>query len=157
MNFTCPHSARLGPRRIPAIGGLIVLLVVLSTASATGVSGTIVRDSPTDLATMIHPSSAIGIGELAAARASLSAHHSALAEATPAGSPTPSLRASANMVWDAKDGYVLLFGGCNLYDGYVCDGQYLNDTWEFSSGTWTNLTPAISPPVLDGGSSMACD
>ncbi len=61
------------------------------------------------------------------------------------------------MVWDAKDGYVLLFGGCNLYDGYVCDGQYLNDTWEYSSGTWTNLTPAISPPVLDGGSSMAYD
>ena len=44
------------------------------------------------------------------------------------------------MVYDSLDGYVLLFGGYNESTGF-----FLNDTWEFSHGTWTELFPARAP------------
>jgi len=63
----------------------------------------------------------------------------------------PSPRAGAAMVYDATDGYTLLFGGCpswgGLYWSHVCTA--LGDTWILSNGTWTNLTATlpISPPA----------
>lgn len=54
-------------------------------------------------------------------------------------SPAPTARWGASMVYDAADGYVLLFGG-------GCNGQgYLGDTWEFHAGHWTELNPSVSP------------
>jgi hypothetical protein len=156
MNFNSPPSGRSGPRQIPAIACLIVIIVVSSTASATGVGGLVVKASTTDSAKVIHSLSAVGSNELASARASLSDPHHALAEVTPAGNTTPSLRASANMVWDARDGYVLLFGGCALSAEYICGGPDLNDTWEYVGGTWNELSPPESPPAM-GGSSMTYD
>ena len=50
----------------------------------------------------------------------------------------PSQRYDAGMVYDAADGYVLLFGGSGPYAA-------LNDTWEFTGGTWTQLTPTTAP------------
>src|SRR5690349_2026869 len=53
-------------------------------------------------------------------------------------SVSPSARYGAGMVYDAKDGYVLLFGGY--------DSQHdLNDTWMFLGGNWTKLSPPLSP------------
>src|SRR2546426_418399 len=54
-------------------------------------------------------------------------------------STSPSPRVLASMVYDAANGYVLLFGGLdgNLYP--------LGDTWEFHAGTWTQLFPSTSP------------
>ena len=64
----------------------------------------------------------------------------------------PSPRAGAMMVYDASDGYVLLFGGGGPPSG---GGWYeLGDTWTFSNGTWTNITAnlTVSPsPRSDGG------
>jgi len=48
----------------------------------------------------------------------------------------PSNRWGPNMVYDAKDGYVLLFGGSTNQ----------NYTWAFSDGKWTNLDLAVAPP-----------
>ncbi len=49
------------------------------------------------------------------------------------------------MVWDASDGYVLLFGGTSLT-------SYFSDTWTYSNGVWTNVTASLSggsPPNVD--------
>ncbi|HEV2316872.1 MAG TPA: kelch repeat-containing protein [Thermoplasmata archaeon] len=61
----------------------------------------------------------------------------------------PSARWSGAMVYDAKDGYSLLFGGGNR-------SALLNDTWAFRNGTWTQLFPPVSPPVR-GSASIAYD
>jgi len=54
------------------------------------------------------------------------------------------------MVYDAAMGATLLYGG-NTYDALY------GDTWAFSKTTgWTQLTPAVSPPPLQGAS-MAYD
>jgi len=57
---------------------------------------------------------------------------------SPTSSPSP--RAGASMVYDAADGYVLLFGGV---DGN--NTAPLGDTWEFHAGAWTQLFPSSSP------------
>jgi hypothetical protein len=54
-------------------------------------------------------------------------------------SKAPSARTYAAMTYDAKDGYVVLFGGMSS------SGIALGDTWTFSAGTWTELNPSTSP------------
>lgn len=54
------------------------------------------------------------------------------------------------MVYDPTTGYELLFGG------FSADSAFLNDTWAFENGDWTELFPAHSPPTLDHAS-MAWD
>ncbi len=49
----------------------------------------------------------------------------------------PSRRWGPNMVYDAKDGYVLMFSGSS--------GG--NATWSYSNGRWTNLDIAAAPPA----------
>jgi len=55
------------------------------------------------------------------------------------------------MVYDAADGYTLLFGGCpywgGLYWSHACTA--LGDTWTLSGGVWTNITAslAVAPPA----------
>ncbi|MCI4324484.1 MAG: hypothetical protein L3K00_01165 [Thermoplasmata archaeon] len=51
--------------------------------------------------------------------------------------PVPITRIGASMVYDAKDKYVLLFGGYNT--------SALGDTWKFSGGVWTHLSPGRAP------------
>ncbi|MCI4334487.1 MAG: kelch repeat-containing protein [Thermoplasmata archaeon] len=64
--------------------------------------------------------------------------------------PAPSGRAASAMVYDAWDGYVLLFGGQN---GSTI---YLDDTWSYLGGTWTNITASagVPPPGTVGGSAV---
>ena len=57
--------------------------------------------------------------------------------AIPASSAPPA-RGYPVFVYDAADGYVLLFGG------YGANGS-LADTWEYAGGAWTRLTPTTSP------------
>jgi hypothetical protein len=54
--------------------------------------------------------------------------------------PTPPARYYASMAWDGADEYMVLFGG----NGSGSTG-FLNDTWTFLHGHWTQLTPAVSP------------
>jgi PKD repeat protein len=74
------------------------------------------------------------------------------------------------MVYDAKDGYLLLFGGEYL-NASSFKYTYYNDTWAFEGGHWVNLTNPVAPSprfgfgltydaedgyvVLFGGSSRA--
>src|SRR5580704_16230577 len=58
----------------------------------------------------------------------------------------PPARCSAAMVYDPAMGATLLFGG-NTYNALY------GDTWTFAKGKgWTQLTPAVSPPPLQGAS-----
>jgi len=50
---------------------------------------------------------------------------------------SPGGRDGASIAYDAADGYVLLFGG---YSG----GHWLDDTWSYTNGTWTNLTSTLA-------------
>lgn len=50
----------------------------------------------------------------------------------------PTARWGAAMAYDAKDGYVVLFGGWNFT-------TYYGDTWKFLGGVWTKLSPAKHP------------
>jgi YVTN family beta-propeller protein len=56
----------------------------------------------------------------------------------------PAQRDNAMMAYDPVDGYVVLFGGqgstCGTQPSYLC-----GDTWEFSQGVWTQLSPVDSP------------
>ena len=56
----------------------------------------------------------------------------------------PSARDGPSMTYDAKDGYVLLFGGCNTH--------LLGGTWKLANGKWTKLEPRVSPPARLGAS-----
>jgi PKD domain/Galactose oxidase, central domain len=65
-------------------------------------------------------------------------------------SPLP--RDDGSMVYDAKDGYVLLFGGCSKP---LCP---LLDTWKYQGGTWTNLTGSVGiVPTARYGAAIAYD
>ncbi|HEV2166829.1 MAG TPA: hypothetical protein VGS23_07655 [Thermoplasmata archaeon] len=62
----------------------------------------------------------------------------------------PSNRMGESLAYDWGDGYVVLFGGANLF------WQSLSDTWAYRAGTWTNITPysallTASPPRTDVG------
>src|SRR2546425_473890 len=58
--------------------------------------------------------------------------------------PSPSLRASPSMVYDAADGYVILFGGTSQsYPNPTF--IFFHDTWKFQAGVWTNITVSGGP------------
>ncbi|MCI4318931.1 MAG: hypothetical protein L3K23_02215 [Thermoplasmata archaeon] len=49
----------------------------------------------------------------------------------------------ASMAYDARDGYVLLFGGVQLNCAVnICE---VNNTWKFHAGNWTNISSAVAP------------
>lgn len=56
---------------------------------------------------------------------------------------SPPARYGADLVYDAHDGYMVLFGG----ETSTTATALLNDTWKWSGGTWTNISPAVSPPA----------
>lgn len=65
-------------------------------------------------------------------------------------SPHPSARFGASMAYDEVDRYVVLYGGANGGSS-TANGSckppscsYLNDTWKFVGGEWTNITTAAS-------------
>ena len=57
----------------------------------------------------------------------------------------PPAREAGSAVYDAADGYVLLFGGKSNTT------QLIRDTWTYHAGVWTNLTPslAVQPPARE--------
>ena len=66
----------------------------------------------------------------------------------PASPPSiPGIRLGAAMVYDATDGYVLLFGGYGCSTGSSCTADYLQDTWTFAGGEWSELSPSASPGI----------
>ncbi len=69
----------------------------------------------------------------------------------PAIGPLPGNRTDAEMAFDSEDGYVLLFGGCASYASFGSCRSPLDDTWTYRNGTWTNVTPALSPAGTASG------
>jgi hypothetical protein len=67
--------------------------------------------------------------------------------------PGPNGRTGATAVYDQSRRRMLLFGGRQRANGIA--GSKLGDTWEYNapnanSRTWTNVSPATSPPPRDG-------
>lgn len=64
---------------------------------------------------------------------------------------SPPARQGGAMAFDAKDGYLLLFGGC----GRSCP---MSDTWKYQGGIWVNLTSQlVAAPPPRTGAAMAYD
>lgn len=63
------------------------------------------------------------------------------------GSPSP--RSGSAVTYDARDGYVLLFGGQNSTSQY-------NDTWSYQNRTWTKIASG-SGPSPRAGAAIAYD
>lgn len=62
----------------------------------------------------------------------------------------PPSRDGAAMVWDAAHQQIVLFGGRNeLFDGTNTNATMLNDTWTWDGTTWTEQSPATSPPARE--------
>ncbi len=60
---------------------------------------------------------------------------------------SPRGRTGSALVYDARDGYLVLFGGIGKTVPGVTylSADYLNDTWTFLHGVWTNITTAVAP------------
>ena len=52
-------------------------------------------------------------------------------------SNSPPARYVASMAWDAKDGYMVLFGGST-------GTQVLSDTWTYVNDSWSQVTPGVN-------------
>ncbi|MCI4323110.1 MAG: PKD domain-containing protein [Thermoplasmata archaeon] len=74
----------------------------------------------------------------------------------------PAPRASPNLVFDAADGYDLLFGGVGGWvratnGTYVPGHTALNDTWTFEDQVWRNISSSVGAVPPPGEESMAYD
>ncbi len=72
-------------------------------------------------------------------------HNGTWTQLFPSSAPTP--RRGAGFAFDAADGFLVLYGGRNGSD----PGSYTfyHDTWSFSGGQWTKLTPTgKTPPAV---------
>jgi hypothetical protein len=58
---------------------------------------------------------------------------------------SPPARLGASMAWDPATSQLILFGGET--DTPPPHNTMLNDTWTWNGTTWTQLSPATSPPV----------
>jgi len=67
------------------------------------------------------------------------------------GTNTPATRLFPMLAYYPILNYTVLFGGQE--NTYKMNSSNLNDTWAYSNGTWTNLTPSLStlPPGRFGG------
>jgi Galactose oxidase, central domain len=131
-------------RRTAAIGSVLILVATIwATGSALGVPSP-ESSSGRTLATSVSG----GAAEVAAAEASLNLTRPPSAT-TASGSPTslhwlemssnatsPAWRSGAALAFDPKLDAVVLFGG------YFVQVAAAGDTWEFSSGAWSEFTPS---------------
>jgi hypothetical protein len=66
--------------------------------------------------------------------------HNNWSDLTPQLTIVPGARWGASMAYDPIDHYVVMFGGCPSLD---CPSA-LGDTWSYSHGTWSDLTPTLN-------------
>jgi hypothetical protein len=139
-------AERARPWGVALVALSLVAVVILSSVPAAHASMTErevvdTRSSPErqTVPDLTHP-----LGGSAPGSASLNWSNLSISDAA---SPPP--RVNGNMVWDSTAGYVLLFGG-QYFNGTTDRSQYYNDTWTYLAGTWTNVTPLLSPPARSG-------
>jgi chitodextrinase len=70
---------------------------------------------------------------------------------------SPPGRDSASMAYSNGLGALVLFGGGNATSGSPPGEIVYNDTWEYRSGTWANVTPTLSPPQRFASSLVPLD
>jgi hypothetical protein len=60
----------------------------------------------------------------------------------------PKNHLGARLAYDSESDRTILFGGLNAGKWNVADWFFFDDTWayDYNSGTWTEMKPAISPP-----------
>ncbi|MCI4358651.1 MAG: kelch motif-containing protein [Thermoplasmata archaeon] len=63
---------------------------------------------------------------------------------TGSSSVTPPARADAGLAYDAAGNFTLMYGGYGA-TGPLSTGT-LSDTWEYSSGNWTQVSTTVTPP-----------
>lgn len=63
------------------------------------------------------------------------------------GSPGPVRRNAAAIASEGPLGLLVFGGYFPGFGGIISPPQVRNDTWRFASGTWTQLSPALSPPA----------
>jgi hypothetical protein len=68
------------------------------------------------------------------------------AQLVPAVSP-PGLAAGGAMAYDPVDGYLVLFGGCDSGNFWFSTCTPTNQTWVYQNGSWSQLSPTVSPPA----------
>ncbi|HZY70021.1 MAG TPA: PKD domain-containing protein [Thermoplasmata archaeon] len=174
------------PRRSPLAWGLSTLLILSTigflgftvhlpssprptaeSGAITGPSGSPLAAATASLAAGHGPAAgaAVSCAQVAPNAASCSAHPAASFPAnaswvnlTARAIPAPGARAGAEMVYDAADGYVLLFGGEFSGSAPFTFGVD-RDTWTFSNGVWTNISSTVSggPPPNAIAPAMAYD
>jgi hypothetical protein len=133
-------KARQGSREL-RLGVVLAILAILVIELVSLWGGTIGTTTPRSSTALDPVGTRIAVDLNSAPAVRLTASSSSSSSnsgATPAAAPSP--RAYTLMTYDAKDGYILLFGGLNK-TGLV------NATWKFSAGKWTELHPKSSPPA----------
>ena len=51
------------------------------------------------------------------------------------------------MAYDPVDGYLVLFGGCDSGNFWFSTCTPTNQTWVYQNGSWSQLSPTVSPPA----------
>ena len=135
----------------------VAALLVLDLPMSSGVSRdarTGVGFTPTPAVEKSHggkasPSSASLLGRLPETRPSQGSTVPVWVNVTAGVAGGPAARSNASAVWDAGDGFVLLFGGQS-------GSQIFGDTWIFRDGAWT-LLHSVKNPTARYGAGIAYD
>ncbi len=168
----------------PTVPALAIVVLLVLTSIGLGQALLARSQVPASSSTPVDPQD-LGARELAAARQSLSVGvgvagdhasscgaadtrpHACPLAASPSATPgsyrwteypsLPTGRTGSLMAYDSVDGYAVLFGGFECTPVVDCGG-WLNDTWSFSHGIWTNLsTPSSIAPPSKLGAKMVWD
>ncbi|MCI4339513.1 MAG: hypothetical protein L3J68_04185 [Thermoplasmata archaeon] len=123
--------------------GVVVVAVVLLCLGST-LTGTAASIVGTHAIPGVAPPGALGPTGPSSVAPSYSATDLNWTNLSIPDSASPPPRISASMVFDANDGYGLLFGGEYLNTSSF-HYQYYNDTWSYKGGVWTNRTTTVSP------------
>jgi hypothetical protein len=119
---------------------ILVGMFLLSTVVGSILFGGLATSSPAGggLSSTVAPASTgpDGASALGLAEQSLQQAQGPL---PPVSSYTPTTRGDASMTYDAKDGYVVMFGGATK--SYTL----LSGTSKFVGGKWTMLSPSVHP------------
>jgi len=157
MSATLLLYPRYAPRRVRGVRlsiriGIVATVVFAVLAWSAPPLGAVLASGSSPV-----PPTATGPDELKAAETSMQdggGPASTLANVTHV---TPEARYGAGMAYDAKDGYVVLFGGFAPYSycnktSCIYTVTPLNDTWIFEGNHWKRLDLSTHPPArFDAG------
>jgi hypothetical protein len=176
-----PHHRRRDRRAagVPGSGGWLLVLAILIVTSAAGIGSNPITDgryaaqlTPSITTNGVSPAPTVGaaavfdaadgyvlmFGGLDAAGNAVpwtwSFVHNNWTNLSGAVGLAPSARWGEGLAYDARDGYVVLFGGCR---NLACT-EVVNDTWIYAQDRWANVTAEqTNPPAARGRTMMTYD